>query len=496
MNLHSRLLFLCIRNPVASIMAVRTGFQLATLAIAAMLPSALAAAATPRHFTTASLTGRYSLFVYQGACSPSITHNTATPGADGSFLLPHASILADETPCTGPAALGVVPAARLGSSAPVASIAEPVVAALRQQGASFLVGTEVEERRCGESTVKKGAAVFFVEADRPVTVPGLVTLQTGRRYMIVFEPEKSVPCTYFAKAVEKAVEAPVAAKKNAGGENAPAAAAAAGAAAAAAAGAAGSATQASNPAPVQAPASADRGGAAAPAVSAGPVAPDQAPAAAASPSLPDDGTLPSDFEDDDGPHADDIAIYPSPLPDGASACFPSTSLVLLSTGNLIPLSQLSIGDRVSVGRGQFSEVFMFTHRDASVRSRFVVLETSSGAVLRLTAGHYLYVNGRLRAAGGVRVGDVLRSADSSPTVVRRVGSLRADGLFNPQTAHGDIVVDGVTASCYTRTVAPGAAHALLAPVRALFNAAGFSTSALEKGAGRFGAFAPRFRATL
>ncbi len=39
------------------------------------------------------------------------------------------------------------------------------------------------------------------------------------------------------------------------------------------------------------------------------------------------------------------------------------------------------------------------------------------------------------------------------------------GLYNPQTAAGDIVVDGFVASTYTTFASPRAAHALLAPLR-------------------------------
>jgi hypothetical protein len=43
----------------------------------------------------------------------------------------------------------------------------------------------------------------------------------------------------------------------------------------------------------------------------------------------------------------------------------------------------------------------------------------------------------------------------------------AEGLYNPHTMHGDIVVDGVHTSTYTDSVAPALAHALLWPVRML-----------------------------
>lgn len=55
--------------------------------------------------------------------------------------------------------------------------------------------------------------------------------------------------------------------------------------------------------------------------------------------------------------------------------------------------------------------------------------------------------------------------------VERVFFELAMGLYSPVTAHGDVVVDGVVASCYTTSVRAQAAHAFLAPIRALFAAA-------------------------
>jgi Hint module len=47
-----------------------------------------------------------------------------------------------------------------------------------------------------------------------------------------------------------------------------------------------------------------------------------------------------------------------------------------------------------------------------------------------------------------------------------------EGLFNPQTLHGDVVVDGLRASSYTTAVEPAVAHRLLWPLRVLFERTG------------------------
>jgi hypothetical protein len=72
---------------------------------------------------------------------------------------------------------------------------------------------------------------------------------------------------------------------------------------------------------------------------------------------------------------------------------------------------------------------------------------------------------------------VLRSgaAGSSSQTVSVVAVAPADagvaGLYNPHTLTGQIVVDGVLASCYTRAVHPAIARLLLSPLAMLYRMA-------------------------
>ena len=43
-----------------------------------------------------------------------------------------------------------------------------------------------------------------------------------------------------------------------------------------------------------------------------------------------------------------------------------------------------------------------------------------------------------------------------------------DGLYNPHTMDGDIVVNGIKTSTYTAAIEPSLAHSLLWPVRMLY----------------------------
>lgn len=149
-------------------------------------------------------------------------------------------------------------------------------------------------------------------------------------------------------------------------------------------------------------------------------------------------------------------------------CFPKHATVTLDNGRTKEMGQLEVGDRVAVGNGDFSEVFMFTHQLPHTDSKFVQLSTTSGNVLKLTPGHFIPVNGhQYKPAKEVRLGDTVRLMDGSISTIIDIKTVVDIGLYNPQTTHGDIVVDGVVASTYTTTIPPKMAHALLAPLRGL-----------------------------
>lgn len=168
---------------------------------------------------------------------------------------------------------------------------------------------------------------------------------------------------------------------------------------------------------------------------------------------------------------------------GGGVCFPGDATVVLDNGEVIAMEKLEIGHRVQVGVNLYSSVVMFTHSLPDTVHSFVRLTTVSGKTIRATEGHYIYADGKLTRMGDVVVGNLLEAADSSGSVNEKVVTIMREtgrGLYNPQTAHGDIIVDGIRASTYTHTVPTKAAHALLAPVRAAFEWTGVQINALEK----------------
>lgn len=181
---------------------------------------------------------------------------------------------------------------------------------------------------------------------------------------------------------------------------------------------------------------------------------------------------------------------PDPSPSEDSVCFPADAHVEIQNGVKKRMHQVAIGDRLHVGNGHYSPVFMFTHKLSHIEATFVKLETETGHIVRLTPGHYLYVNGLLASAETVKPGDVLILGHGHHTMVTNVSQLTSRGLYNPQTVHGNIVVDGVLASTYTRAVRPTTAHALLAPLRALYDRLGLTTTCFDHGADTLATIVP------
>lgn len=211
-------------------------------------------------------------------------------------------------------------------------------------------------------------------------------------------------------------------------------------------------------------------------------APANQPAQAPADDMPanDPNAEPSTIDGDEFPAVSEGT--PGPEIRNEAVCFPSSATVQLQDGSVKKMSNVELGDKVLVAAGKYSEVYMFTHKLENVRHNFVTLKASNGIEISLTSGHYVYVNGALVPAGTAKVGDTLQSPSGDSHAIESVTWKVMNGLYNPQTVHGDIVVDGVRASTYTTVAQPTAAHAMLAPLRSLYNRfGGFTTTMLDSG---------------
>ncbi|KAK7877679.1 hypothetical protein WMY93_031598 [Mugilogobius chulae] len=175
----------------------------------------------------------------------------------------------------------------------------------------------------------------------------------------------------------------------------------------------------------------------------------------------------------------------------SGGCFPGDAQVTTETGLPKPLRNLRPGDRVLVpsrnqdGRLEFSEVLTFLDKDPEVFSDFYSLGTKSGATLKLTAAHLVFVaagnctEGAESAVGGlrtafaseVRIGQcVLVQEELKKTLLSRVvsvGLVRRKGLYAPLTERGTLIVDNMAASCYAAVNQHKLAHRAFGPLRFL-----------------------------
>lgn len=150
---------------------------------------------------------------------------------------------------------------------------------------------------------------------------------------------------------------------------------------------------------------------------------------------------------------------------GGGSCFPAVMQVIRN-GQSVSIAQLRISDNVLVAPNTYSTVFAFTHSVSSIITPFIRLVTLNHTLI-LSADHYVYVNSQPRLARHVHRGDVL-SHLNGPMQVQKVDVVHLKGLYNPQTLHGDIIVNGFRVTTYTKHgggVVGG--HALLAPIRAI-----------------------------
>jgi hypothetical protein len=191
-------------------------------------------------------------------------------------------------------------------------------------------------------------------------------------------------------------------------------------------------------------------------------------------SLPDQFLEPCDLAcgctGDFTPEIPLFCYYDAEYAGDVCVCFPAASTVVVGSPALRgperrAISDLRVGDAVQValndGSLAFSAVTNIPHSELRGRHLYVQLRTAS-ATLTLSEEHYTYVAPNLTApfsarvatpGRNVQVGDVVWVATSGglslvTETVLGVERVLAEGMFNPYTDQGTIVVDGIAASVY------------------------------------------------
>jgi len=166
--------------------------------------------------------------------------------------------------------------------------------------------------------------------------------------------------------------------------------------------------------------------------------------------------------------------------DSHTGCFTGTGKVVTELQGRKNMSELRPGERVQAvdgeGRLVFSEVLFFLDRQPSRAMQFVSVRVAGGSVVSLTATHLVYTAPpgcsqrdcfSPSYAGLVVPGQLLLVGENvlAARPVESVEVVRQTGVFAPLTAAGNIMVDGVLASCYAVIDSQTIAHTAFAPVR-------------------------------
>jgi len=150
---------------------------------------------------------------------------------------------------------------------------------------------------------------------------------------------------------------------------------------------------------------------------------------------------------------------------GSMACFPSSAKVQSQERGAVPITEVKVGEKVQTHDG-YSKILFFAKWQPEVSAEHVRI-TTENATLTLSASHALFFSdGKPVLAHRVTEGHELLTAGR----VMKVERLKGTGLVAPVTAHGTLVVDGVTTSDYgplSESMGQGAAHMALAPLRLL-----------------------------
>jgi len=178
-----------------------------------------------------------------------------------------------------------------------------------------------------------------------------------------------------------------------------------------------------------------------------------------------------------------MKVYPSgggkacPVPPSRSCnthkckdCFPADASVETISG-MKPMSDLQVGDRVrsvdGAGKLTYDEVYFFGHAESTKSTEYVDLKLSgNNAALQLSRKHFLPAcpkhGMRCEWADHIHIyaqevlkGDYIWVAADDQTSLREVverSVVVKNGLYNPYTLSGKIVVNGVVASAHSNWI--------------------------------------------
>lgn len=146
------------------------------------------------------------------------------------------------------------------------------------------------------------------------------------------------------------------------------------------------------------------------------------------------------------------------------SCFPAAATVVTPSG-VKRMSELKVGDCVMSKQPDGTlracdHVYFFGHAEAATRTMYRQLHLSSGKNISLTPTHFIHTaksasvsfsKSELKHARLVKVGDWVWDTDGITQVLNTTAQTM-QGMYNPYTLSGTIVVDGVVASSHSHWI--------------------------------------------
>jgi len=135
-------------------------------------------------------------------------------------------------------------------------------------------------------------------------------------------------------------------------------------------------------------------------------------------------------------------------------CFSTHATARVLGKGRVAMQDLVPGDKVLTASGEHKTMFSMNHYHRTKSTVFLRINTDleMERPLELSPNHMLFVEGAKNhpvPAISVNIGDKIWSADDGLRKVVDIGRVVRNGLYNPLTLDGTIVVDGIVASTYT-----------------------------------------------
>lgn len=380
-------------------------------------------------FNITDIPGLYTVVsTTHDSCSRGIEiRNQITQTNKDTFDLPHSAILQDSHPCNEGGSVILVTSTEYARGTLQRQAQSTITSKLLELDESFAVGIDRSKRICGTKVIPPFTQTVFTRPRNIIVLDRSFILQPPISYMLIYNPSLGVePCIYIqSRTASQLYPSPTASYT-----------------------------------PLPSPSA----------------APSRIPLTNNSSSTSDSNESPAmeSLEPDESVEIIASANGTISTSSSSGACFPASARVLMADGSEKRIDSIRLGEEVQDSRGTATKVYAFSHRAPDdVHYDFVrIVARNATCSLTLSSGHYMLANGRMVAAAEVRPGDIV-VCHGKPASVQAVTTGVTDiGLFNVHTISGDVVVNGIVASTYTKAIDPKTAAAMLSPVRAAFKVIG------------------------